>query len=199
MIKKVNIKGKFQIWTHDGEYHEVPLKECHAWTREGCNHCPDFAAEHADISTGGIGKFNDWTLTIVRTDLGREVIRQLVAAGRHRDPAGRRRPGRHRADAQAGGQEPQALAGGRSRAVAPAHPAAGAQAGRPCGGTGSRGRRRPAGHTACNLLGHAGEALSSTQVAMMSSHSWGSSDGSSSWAELTSSNSENGISSTMPS
>ena len=82
MIKKVNIKGVFQIWTHDGEYHEVPLKECHAWTREGCNHCPDFAAEHADISTGGIGKYNDWTLTIVRTELGREVIRQLVNAGR---------------------------------------------------------------------------------------------------------------------
>jgi coenzyme F420 hydrogenase subunit beta len=82
MIKKVNIKGVFQIWTHDGTYHEVPLKECHAWTREGCNHCPDFAAEHADISTGGIGKFNDWTLTIVRTELGREVIARLAAAGR---------------------------------------------------------------------------------------------------------------------
>ena len=73
-IKKVNIKGVFQIWMQDGEYHEVPLKECHAWTREGCNHCPDFAAEHADISTGGIGKYNDWTLTIVRTELGREII-----------------------------------------------------------------------------------------------------------------------------
>ena len=60
----------------------MPLKECHAWTREGCNHCPDFAAEHADISTGGIGKFNDWTLTIVRTELGREVIDRMVAAGR---------------------------------------------------------------------------------------------------------------------
>ncbi|WCO67737.1 Coenzyme F420 hydrogenase/dehydrogenase, beta subunit C-terminal domain [Iamia majanohamensis] len=82
MIKKVNIKGVFQIWTHDGEYHEVPLKECHAWTREGCNHCPDFAAEHADISTGGIGKFNDWTLTVVRTDLGREVIERMARAGR---------------------------------------------------------------------------------------------------------------------
>ena len=59
----MNIKGVFQIWMRDGSYHEVTLKECHAWTREGCNHCPDFAAEHADISTGGIGKFNDWTLT----------------------------------------------------------------------------------------------------------------------------------------
>ena len=73
-MKKMNIKGVFQIWMKDGDYHEVPLKECHAWTREGCKHCPDFAAEHADISTGGIGKYNDWTLTIVRTDLGREII-----------------------------------------------------------------------------------------------------------------------------
>ena len=81
-IKKVNIKGVFQIWTHDGGYHEIPLKECHAWTREGCNHCPDFAAEHADISTGGIGKFSDWTLTVVRTELGKAIIDRMIAAGR---------------------------------------------------------------------------------------------------------------------
>lgn len=80
-IKKVNIKGVFQIWTHDGRYVEVPLKECHAWTREGCKMCPDFAAEHADISTGGIGAFNDWTLTIVRTDLGREIIIKMLEQG----------------------------------------------------------------------------------------------------------------------
>ncbi len=78
---KMNIKGVFQIWMADGAYHEIPLKECHAWTREGCKHCPDFAAEHADISTGGIGAFDDWTLTIVRTDLGREIIERMVAAG----------------------------------------------------------------------------------------------------------------------
>jgi coenzyme F420 hydrogenase subunit beta len=78
---KMNIKGVFQIWMKDGAYHEVPLKECHAWTREGCNHCPDFAAEHADISTGGIGKYNDWTLTVVRTELGREIIQRMIADG----------------------------------------------------------------------------------------------------------------------
>ena len=77
----MNIKGVFQIWMHDGAYHEVPLKECHAWTREGCKMCPDFAAEHADISTGGIGKYNDWTLTIVRTDAGRELMERMLTDG----------------------------------------------------------------------------------------------------------------------
>ncbi len=80
-IAKMNIKGVFQIWTKDGGYHEINLKECHAWTREGCLYCPDFAAEHADISTGGIGNETDWTLTIVRTDLGRSVIDAMVADG----------------------------------------------------------------------------------------------------------------------
>jgi coenzyme F420 hydrogenase subunit beta len=80
-IKKMNIKGVFQLWMHDGSYHEVPLKEAHAWTREGCKACPDFAAEHADISTGGIGAFNDWTLTIIRTERGREVFDAMVKDG----------------------------------------------------------------------------------------------------------------------
>jgi coenzyme F420 hydrogenase subunit beta len=81
VIKKMNIKGRLQIWTHDDRYVEVPLKECHEYTREGCKLCPDFAAEHADISTGGIGQFADWTLTVVRTDIGREVMDGLVADG----------------------------------------------------------------------------------------------------------------------
>jgi coenzyme F420 hydrogenase subunit beta len=80
-IKKMNIKGVFQIWTHDDVLHEVPLKEAHAWTREGCTRCPDFAAEHADISTGGIGAFHEWTLVIVRTDKGRELMSALKENG----------------------------------------------------------------------------------------------------------------------
>ena len=80
-ITKMNIKGVFQVWTRDGGFHEIPLKEAHAWTREGCTSCPDFAAEHADISTGRIGAFNDWTLTIVRTDKGRELLEGMIADG----------------------------------------------------------------------------------------------------------------------
>ncbi len=78
---KMNIKGAFQIWMNDGSFHEIDLKECHQWTRTGCKNCPDFAAEHADVSTGGIGKDNDWTLTIVRTKLGEEVVNRMIADG----------------------------------------------------------------------------------------------------------------------
>jgi coenzyme F420 hydrogenase subunit beta len=78
---KMNIKGVFQIWMKDGAYHEIDLKECHQWTREGCKMCPDFAAEHADISTGGIGEDNDWTLVLVRTDLGREIVGRMIETG----------------------------------------------------------------------------------------------------------------------
>jgi coenzyme F420 hydrogenase subunit beta len=80
-IVKMNIKGVLQVWMRDGAYHEIPLKEAHAWTREGCKTCPDFAAEHADIATGGIGAFNDWTLTLVRSDTGREIIDAMISDG----------------------------------------------------------------------------------------------------------------------
>jgi len=80
-IVKANVKGVFQIWTKDGNFHEIPLKEAHEYTREGCKQCPDFAAQHADISAGGIGAFADWTLVIVRTSLGREMMDALVERG----------------------------------------------------------------------------------------------------------------------
>ncbi|MBI4728117.1 MAG: Coenzyme F420 hydrogenase/dehydrogenase, beta subunit C-terminal domain [Acidobacteria bacterium] len=81
-IAKVNIKGKFQIWRKStGEEIDVPLKECQPFMREGCTHCPDFSAEHADISTGGIGAFQGWTLTIVRTERGAEWLKEISDAG----------------------------------------------------------------------------------------------------------------------
>lgn len=81
-VSKVNVKGKFQVWrTSTGEEVDIPLKELHAETREGCKLCPDFAAEHADISTGGLGQLGGWTLTIIRTERGAEWMRALAAKG----------------------------------------------------------------------------------------------------------------------
>jgi coenzyme F420 hydrogenase subunit beta len=80
-VVKINIKGVYQVWTRDGGYHEIPLKLFHPYTREGCKLCPDFAAEHADISTGGIGADDNWTLTIVRTARGEEWMKGVIDAG----------------------------------------------------------------------------------------------------------------------
>jgi coenzyme F420 hydrogenase subunit beta len=79
-VTKVNIKGRLQVW-HDDGYLEAPLKECHAFTRPACNACPDFTAVHADLSLGGIGARDRTTLTIVRSDLGAELIARMEAEG----------------------------------------------------------------------------------------------------------------------
>ncbi len=110
---KMNIKGVFQIWMKDGAYHEIDLKECHQWTREGCKMCPDFAAEHADISTGGIGEDNDWTLVLVRTDLGREILGRMIATGCIESRPGRLGREGDEAAAHALDREPAAVAGVR--------------------------------------------------------------------------------------
>jgi coenzyme F420 hydrogenase subunit beta len=81
-VAKVNIKGRFQVWRRStGERVDIPLKRLQEATREGCKLCPDFAAEHADISTGGLGQTDGWTLTIVRTQRGEEWLEAAREAG----------------------------------------------------------------------------------------------------------------------
>ena len=81
-VAKVNIKGKFQVWRRStGEEIDIPLKKMQTVTREGCKLCPDFAAEHADISVGGLGQTDGWTLTVVRTQRGEDWLQEVVDAG----------------------------------------------------------------------------------------------------------------------
>jgi len=55
-LVRVNIKGKLLFYTDAGDEITYSLKEAHRFTRPGCLKCPDFAAEHADISFGGVGQ-----------------------------------------------------------------------------------------------------------------------------------------------
>jgi coenzyme F420 hydrogenase subunit beta len=80
-IARVNVKGRLLFYTNDGEEHRYSLKEAQEFTRPGCLKCPDFAAEHADISFGGLGQSEGWTLTIVRTDRGRDIWERAVTDG----------------------------------------------------------------------------------------------------------------------
>jgi len=78
-LARVNVKGKLLFYTDDGEETTYSLKEAHRFTRPGCLHCPDFAAEHADISFGGIGQSEGWTITIVRTERGADIWQRALA------------------------------------------------------------------------------------------------------------------------
>src|SRR5207244_11554750 len=80
-IIRVNVKGKLLFYTTDGQEHTYSLKAAHEFTRPGCLMCPDFAAEHADISFGGLGQSEGWTLTVIRTDLGVDLWRRASAEG----------------------------------------------------------------------------------------------------------------------
>lgn len=81
-VVKVDIKGKLLVWRRStGERVDIPLRQLRPFTRQGCRLCPDFAASLADLSTGGLGQQDGWTLTIVRTQRGADWLRGAADAG----------------------------------------------------------------------------------------------------------------------
>jgi len=108
-VRKVNIKGRVLVDVAPGREGglrhgtvagtearivepglvEIPLKECKPSARDACHWCPDFSAELADVSAGGLG-LEGWTFSVVRTEIGVEWLYRAARAGRLevRDAAG---------------------------------------------------------------------------------------------------------------
>lgn len=80
-ITRIDIKGRIIVERADGSIETVPLDEAEPWTREGCLSCQDFAAQHADISFGGLGQSERWTVTVIRTATGERLWAEAVADG----------------------------------------------------------------------------------------------------------------------
>ncbi len=81
-IVKMNIKGVFQVWMSDGTYHEIPLKEAHAWTREGCTQLPRLrrrARRHLDGRHRRVRRLDPHAGA--HRDRGEALFDDLVAAG----------------------------------------------------------------------------------------------------------------------
>ncbi len=79
-VVKINVKGKVIVTLKDGTDINIPLKECRPFANEWCHHCPDFAAEHADLSCGGLG-MEGWTMILVRSERGEDYLNRAVEAG----------------------------------------------------------------------------------------------------------------------
>jgi coenzyme F420 hydrogenase subunit beta len=79
-ITKVNVKGRVIVTLKDGRDIDIPLRDARPFANEWCHECPDFAAEHADLSCGGLG-MEGWTMILVRSEAGQSYLDEAVAAG----------------------------------------------------------------------------------------------------------------------
>jgi len=99
-VRKLNIKGRLLVSVppgregllRDGAIEgsaarivepglvEVPLRECKPFAREACHWCPDFAAELADVSAGGLG-LDGWTVVMARTATGEDWLHAAAFDG----------------------------------------------------------------------------------------------------------------------
>lgn len=79
-VRLINIKGKILVYMKDGKVKEAPLKDAKRYSRVQCTYCGDFTAEWADIAAGGMGTM-DWTILLLRTDLGKEIYSRAEKAG----------------------------------------------------------------------------------------------------------------------
>ena len=79
-ITKVNVKGRVIVTLKDGRDIDIPLRDARPFANEWCHECPDFAAEHADLSCGGLG-MEGWTMILVRSEAGQAYLDEAVAAG----------------------------------------------------------------------------------------------------------------------
>jgi coenzyme F420 hydrogenase subunit beta len=81
-VRKINIKGKIIVTMEDGTDVDIDLKECRPLARDwGCPFCPDFGAELADLSLGGLG-MEGWSMVVIRSERGETFFNEAVAAGR---------------------------------------------------------------------------------------------------------------------
>jgi len=77
--KKMDInKGKFFIYTKNGDELNIPIKEISHLAREDCEICYDLTSESADISIGSIGSPSGWNTVLIRTEKGNELYNELI-------------------------------------------------------------------------------------------------------------------------
>jgi coenzyme F420 hydrogenase subunit beta len=73
-VQKINIKEDLIIHLNSGEVKTMMLDELEFMKRFACYFCPDYSAEYADVSFGGIGAEQGWTTLITRSPVGRAII-----------------------------------------------------------------------------------------------------------------------------
>jgi coenzyme F420 hydrogenase subunit beta len=75
-------KGKFKALNKKREeLVDTPIKDLDKLTRQGCKSCQDYTAELADISVGGAGAPQGWSIVFTRTDRGEKLFKNACNSG----------------------------------------------------------------------------------------------------------------------
>jgi len=80
-IQRLNIKDDFIVTLSNEITIHIPLEEIDMVARPACLTCSDFANEYADISVGGLGSLDGYTTTVVRTNKGANLFRDVLQGG----------------------------------------------------------------------------------------------------------------------
>ncbi|MDD3042159.1 MAG: F420H2 dehydrogenase subunit FpoF [Methanosarcinaceae archaeon] len=74
IVKMEFTKGKFWVYTKEGEVHNVPIKDIAHYARNPCHNCCDYTSVFADISVGSVGAPDGWNSVFIRTDAGEKYF-----------------------------------------------------------------------------------------------------------------------------
>lgn len=80
-VVKVNVKEDFFVYLEDGRVIHIPFEDIDSIARPACMVCSDFSAEFSDISFGGLGSPDSYTTVLIRSEKGKWVYREALAAG----------------------------------------------------------------------------------------------------------------------
>ena len=80
-IKKTWIKKNFFIQTRDNKEFEIDIKTLDPAVRNNCHECDEFTGRFTDISVGASGAPEGYSMIIIRTDNGENVINNMLSKG----------------------------------------------------------------------------------------------------------------------
>lgn len=84
-IEKIKIKRDLVIQLKGDKDKEslihIPFEELKDYMRPACNACNDFSNVYADVSFGGLGSQENFTIVITRTKKGRQLIAEALRNG----------------------------------------------------------------------------------------------------------------------
>ena len=80
-ISKIVLEKREYVVYMDSETVRIPTNEVRKHILGGCSTCMDYTAELADISVGGAYPLEDWSIVIIRTEVGEEIFDHAVKNG----------------------------------------------------------------------------------------------------------------------